>query len=258
MMLNAPTLKFLHSMRERSYLEQALCEGLLLRDHPVRCATTDEPSERLSNLKLMEPLLELRLKELGTSWSELTVERQQSIVAGLGSIRGQIPMLCFTEVPEGREIAAHNILFGAYGVVVHRSWLERMGADRVVYIGDNSSVSRGLYRLMASLLVSTLVRSEKGEVLFLTQSLGPVLELLSHIETRSNVEEFEWRIAGRHGFMGGGRDVGKRLPLPIRDVQAVLVQNEDDVVPLSALVSQLAAAQGESCVPTVMWQPTTL
>ena len=46
-------------------------------------------------------------------------------------------MLCFTEVVEGKDISSHGNIFGNYGLVVSRRWLESNGGDRVVYVGDD-------------------------------------------------------------------------------------------------------------------------
>lgn len=136
-----PTLKFLHSMRERSFLESALSEGLMLRDHTVQFSPAKTHAQWQALLGEEWSLLMTKLNSLGAPWGGLSEERKNLLMGGIGSISGKIPMLCFTEVPEGRGLSFHHLSFGGYGLVVSRNWLESNGGDRVIYAGNNSSES---------------------------------------------------------------------------------------------------------------------
>jgi hypothetical protein len=245
-------------MRERAFLESALSEGLMLRDHKVHFAPAKTHAQWQSLLSDQWPLLMAKLNSIGAPWTGLSEERKNIIISGIGSMSGDIPMLCFTEVPEGRDLAFHHLSFGGYGLVVERDWLESSGGDRVMYVGNNSPVSRNLFRVVANLQIAHLFRDPTGTVLFNTQPFRPVLDLLAHVETRDNLEEHEWRIAGRHGFMGGNRESGKRLSLPLERVEVVLVQNPSDIPLLEEFVRSIAAHQSASQVPRVMCQPRVL
>ncbi len=177
---------------------------------------------------------------------------------GIGSISGMIPMLCFTEVPQGRDITYQHLSFGGYGLVVQRQWLESNGADRVLYVGDNSSVSRHIYRILASLQISNLFVDAMGLVLFDNRCSQAVLDLIAYIETRDNLAEFEWRIAGRHGFFGGIRDSGMRIPIRLDQIETVIVQSHDEITVLEALIQSLASSQRPSKIPNVLCQPEIL
>lgn len=253
-----PKLRFLHSMRERNFLESALTEGLMLRDHMVQFAPANTHAHWRSLLGDAWNLLMGKLNSLGAPWEELSEDQKNLIMGGIGSISGAIPMLCFTEVPEGRDVAFHLLSFGGYGLVVNRDWLESSGGDRVIYAGNNSPVSRNLFRVVASLQITNLGLDPGGAVVFNITPFRPVLDLLAHVEIRDNLEEYEWRITGQHGFMGGKRESGKRLPLPIEQVETVLVQNNDDVPLLEELVLSIATIQSASQVPSVICQPAVL
>jgi hypothetical protein len=238
-------------MGRREYLESALNVGLMLTMHKVEYRPAVDPGTPFLDVF---PLLETRLKEIGKPWENLTAGRQRVIRIGLGPMSGKIPMLCFTEVPEGRCVREHYRAFGGYGLVVRRTWLEANSADRVIYVGDGSAVSRRLYEALAGLLIATLSPDANGEVLFRHHALGPAFDLLAYIEVRDHVEEFEWRIAGRHGFLGGGNDTGKRLPIGLPDIEAVVVRDQPDISYFEGLVARLAATQGTQLIP-VLHQP---
>jgi hypothetical protein len=252
-----PTLRFVHSMRKREYLESALAQGLMLTDHEVMFEPATSGAKLQTLLADVVPILEGRLHAIGAPWETLSAGRQKVILMGLGSMRGMIPMVCFTEVPEGRDLALHHLSFGGYGVVVRKDWLDRNGGDRVLYLGEDSPVTRNLYRVIATLNASSLFRSHSGDVLFGNHCFPPVLDLLAYMERRDNLSEFEWRIAGHHGFHSGKRTTGQRLHLPLTDVEAVLVQNQDEVVEFERLLNSMASRTvGE--LPKVLYQPTIL
>lgn len=201
-------------MRERSFLEAALTDGLMLTDHRVQFMPAERDDHFESLIYEVWHLLEARLIAIGAPWQTLPEDRRQEIMRGIGSISGMIPMLCFTEVPQGRDITYQHLSFGGYGLVIQRQWLESNGADRVLYVGDNSPVSRHINRILASLKISNLfVDATTGLVVFNNRCSRAVLDLIAYIETRDNLAEFEWRIAGRHGFFGGVRDSGMRIPI---------------------------------------------
>lgn len=179
-------------MRNREYLELALTQGLMLTDHEVKFEPATSTFKLQPLLAEVEPILLGLLQAIGASWTTLSPDRQQLILRGLGSIRGKIPMVCFTEVPEGRDLTLHHLSFGGYGVVVRREWLERNGGDRVLYVGEDSPVTRNLYRIIATLNASNLIRAENGDVLFGNHCFPPILDLLAYMERRDNGSEFEW------------------------------------------------------------------
>jgi hypothetical protein len=253
-----PKLKFLHSMRTRGFLESALNDGLKYTNQGVRFSPAETPEQWEELLRDVKPRLMQRLEAIGSPWPDIPEDGKALIMRGLGSISGSVPMLCFTEVPEGRDLPAHHLLFGGYGVVVRREWLAANGGDRVLYIGDNSPVSRRLFGIVANLQIANLSRGLAGNVIFATPPMALVLDLFAYVQVRKNLEEFEWRIAGRHGFSGGERDTGKRLPLPMDQIEMVLVQNCSDLKPIEDLVGQLAARQSASSIPRVLCQPAVL
>jgi hypothetical protein len=135
--------------------------------------------------------------------------------------------------------------------VIRRSWLERNGADRVLYVGENSAVSERLARFVATANILGLHRSSNAEPLFENVTLNAALELISYVENRGNLEELEWRIAGRHGLMGGEKDEGRRLPLVIEDIDSVVVKERTEEKEVRELLCRLASAQSTSNIPTV-------
>lgn len=245
-------------MRERSYLESALTKGLLLTEHQVKFLPAESPADLKSMLNDVMPLLMSRLKAIGKPLDCLDETRRNVVFSGIGALSGSIPMLCFTEVPEGQDIAYQRLSFGGYGLVVKRHWLENNGADRVLYIGQNSPVSRHVFRNLANLRISNLFVDNKGLVLFDNSCFPPLLDLLAYIEVRENLEEFEWRIVGNHGFMGGKREAEKRLGIELDDIEYVLVQKAEDADSFKKLIDRLAVTQKPSEIPSVLCHPDAI
>jgi hypothetical protein len=70
--------------------------------------------------------------------------------------------------------------------------------------------------------------------------------------------QVEWRIAGEHGFTGRRRTSGDRIILPLDAIEAVLVQNDDDVAKFEGILKSLPGASSATNVPAVLVQPPTL
>jgi hypothetical protein len=254
-----PKLRFLHSMRRREYLESALTSGgLMYTDHEASYSPSNSRDDWQSLLNEVMPLLQRRLEAIGAPWGSLSEEQRRTMMRGLGSIRGKIPMICFTEVQEGRDLAVHHLSFGGYGLVVTQDWLERQGGDRVIYVGNKSSVSHNLYRNIAALLASNIVVTPGGDVAFCSFCFHSILDLMAYTERRDNLVEFEWRIAGRHGFNGERRVTGQRVPLSLQDIERVLVQQDEDIAYFEAILMGLPGGSTMSRLPKVVCQPPVL
>lgn len=139
----ASALTFLHSLRQLEYLKQALREGLRFTTHNVKFRPAADETDWRRLLGEVWPLLLKRLEQIGAPWESLSEERRRTLMSGLGAVKAPIPMLCFTEVPEGRLTDFHQYQFGYYGIFIRRTWLERNGADRVLY-----PVRRALFRTL--------------------------------------------------------------------------------------------------------------
>ncbi|WP_290867315.1 hypothetical protein [Aquabacterium sp.] len=70
--------------------------------------------------------------------------------------------------------------------------------------------------------------------------------------------EAEWRIAGAHVFFGKKRNTGDRIALPLDQIDAVLVQNPEDIANFTAILVDMAAVQSAAEVPPVLRQPESL
>lgn len=242
-------------MHKRCYLESALNEGLLLTDHRVDLSLTKNLEELATSFPHLLALLNQKLNMLGRPLPSLNGAQIKMLMGGLGSISADIPMLCFTEVPEGRDIRNQQILFGAYGLLVRRQWLDQNGADRVVYVGQNSPLSRNLFRVLTGYRIATLFVAPGGEVLFENSCFSDILDLLAYVQTREHLEEFEWRIVGKHGLMGGVRDRNKRLRVGLQDIEYVLVQKKKEIYPFKRLICEIAKRDKPSSVPKILCQP---
>lgn len=244
--------KFLHCMAQAEFLELALREGLMLRNHTVKFAPTDDPVSYQRLMADILPLLEGQLAKSGTSLAEFDRDTRELIFRGIGSVKGQIPMLCIAEVQKGSEI--NNLkAFGSYGLVISKSWLMSHGADRVVYIGDASTGSRLVYKALASLRIQGITVAD-GKVLFDNKRLRSVFDMLPFVQERCHAGEFEWRIAGNHGFMGGGSDAGKKIAISLDDIEFVFAP-KDEVDAFTQLVAELQAGQKLAKAPQVMAFP---
>lgn len=239
-------IRFLHTMRKPEYLEQALRHGLMLTDHEATFRPFDDDADaaRLTG-EILLPRLTARLKAIGECEVNLN-----ALVAGIGSISGQVPMICFTEVHDGRDLSNHFFTFGAYGVVVNRQWLEANGGDRVLYAGPQSRVTKLLHKLFVEHQLSGL-HSRSGKAMYSSETLSPILDLLAYVETRAHLEEVEWRIAGEHGFTGRKRASGERIQLPLSAIEMVLVQNNADVEYFTSVLKSLPDAASVPMLPAV-------
>jgi len=244
------SLRFLHCLRHLDRLQQALSTGVRFTGHPVAFRPADSHDHWSVLLGDLLPLLLSKLQQLGLPWESLSEDRRRAIVLGLGSVSAEIPMICFTEVPDGRSTAMHHYQYGRYGLVVKREWLELNNADRVLYVGDMSAVSKRVFRLVAAANILGM-HAPAGQPLFDNFTMRAALDLIAYVENRQNLEEFEWRIAGRHGLMGGPRDTDTRLPLPLSFVETVFVSDEAELDDMKALVASLASAQAVKHSPEV-------
>ena len=218
-------LSFLHSMRKRTYLKKALTEGLMFTDHMVRFSLSEDAFHFLDMLNEVEPLIEARASQLGIDWGTVAKEHKNAVYLGMGAVAGKMPMLCFTEVLSERELFTHHMLFGAYGIVVSQRWLEANGGDRVVYTGENSKLTKSLHRAMVQLRLGAMF-VDNGRILFDGMVEPTILDLLQHVQVRKNLKEFEWRIPGAHGFLGGPRATNTCLKIEVNDIESVLVQKK--------------------------------
>lgn len=245
------SLQFLHSLREYDYLVQSLRDGLMFTTHQVKYAPANDPSHWQVLLGQVMPTLLGKLERLGVPFESLSEERQYVLMAGLGTMTAEMPMICFTEVPLGRDISMHVYQFGKYGIGLRREWLEEQGADRVLYVGDKTALSERLFRTLAIAKIHALHLSSDGTPLFETDLERTVIDLLAYVESRTNVEELEWRIAGKHNFYGDVSDANRRIPLPLTAVDRVFVARVDEVAAMTALVEELARAQDGLAPPIV-------
>jgi hypothetical protein len=247
----APSLQFLHCLREYDHLEQSLREGLMFTSHLVEydpASTSTNWGEMLNDVL---PLLEGKLRQLGRPFESLSEERSKILLWGLRKVSAYMPMICLTEVAGGRDVGMHHYQFGNYGLFLSREWIEQQGADRVLYVGDKTALSARLFRMVATAKILGIHLRTDGEPLFETFVDRVAIDLLAYVETRVNIEELEWRIAGKHNIFGGGSDDGCRLPLPLQSIERIVVANADEVSKATELVEKLAAAQGVLSRPPV-------
>jgi hypothetical protein len=251
-----PSLRFLHGLRKREFLESALRDGLLFTDHPVEFSPTSDMGELKSIVEKLLPPLMIKLNAMGTPLLSMPEDKQKALLFGLGITRGQVPMICFTEVVPGRNLQWHRQMFGAYAIMPNWTWMEKNNADRVIYIGNNSPVSRLLFEILAAANVTAL-HAAPGLPVFDSTVLKKHLSLLSFVEVRDNVSEVEWRIPGETGFMGGTRTMGDRVPIPLEAIEAILTPR-DEIDEVSELVQCLAIEQACNTPPRVRPYEDTL
>ncbi|RKR31204.1 abortive phage resistance protein AbiGi (putative antitoxin) [Paraburkholderia sp. BL17N1] len=226
----------------------------MLTDHPVTFGPidfTDAAALEMHDYFLTAVLK--RAEALGAT-KELNLNK---LTYGMGLISGKIPMICFSEVQAGRDLLAHYLNFGTYGVVVSRAWLESNGGDRVLYTGPNSAVTQRLHRLFIDHQVAG-IHADGGELLFNDDTLKPILDLLAYVQGRNQLIETEWRIAGEHGFTGGLRTSGERIALPLDAIEAVLVHKIEDKVQFEDILKSLDGASTAARLPPVLCQPPHL
>lgn len=232
------TLQFLHCTKKSEYLESALKNGLMFTNHKVQFKFIEDAKELYKIREEIMPFINHRLKELGKTYSDLSKENKFVINYVYGAISTEIPMLCFSETAKGKNIASHRSHFGQYGLVVSRNWIEKNGGDRVSYVGESGKFGYLLMRSISSLLALSLITDKENNTFFLKQTLAITLDLLCYIEKRENIEQQEWRIAGKHGLMGGGRSTGQCLSLPLEEIQYVLVKEADEINQFERLIEE--------------------
>ena len=251
------SLKFLHCTSQADFLTMALNSGLMLTDHEVRFAPTQDGAEFGVLVDRVVPLLAARLAGLGKPLDTLDETRKRALFSGLGSMCGKIPMLCLSEIPPDKSLDHHRFSFGSFALVIRAEWLACHGAERIVYVGLNSPASQQLYNCMATMHILGLHVSPTGDILFDNVTTNAMLELLPYVEVRDHLEEAEWRVVGRAGFVGGARETSKRLPLKMDDIEYIFVPN-DAVAKFTSQVLVLANQQGCSTPPTVLQFPSCI
>lgn len=254
--MNAADLEkahFIHVMREAPFLEQALREGLMFTDHKVEFNPFGAAEQGVEEfVKYAIPRIEEKARALGATDTNL-----QTLARLIGKMHGALPMICFTEALDSRELSNHFLNFGAYGVVVRREWLEANGGDRVIYAGERSALTKLLHQTFFEFQLACL-HVVNGKALFDSAPLKRMLDIFAYVQGRDQMAEAEWRIAGAHGFFGKKRNTGDRIALPLDQIDAVLVQNPEDIANFKAILVDLAAVQGAAEVPPVLRQPESL
>ncbi len=249
-------ITLLHCTKEKEYLSDLLQNGLKFREHPVEFKLTKETGSWLIG-KIM-PILTHHVASLGLQFSKLSPENISTIMRGLGSISAQIPMICFTEVATGKDISPHGLKYGKYGLSIDRAWLESKGADRVTYIGDETEYSKLMALNLGTMRALSLQLNPQGGVIYNAQIFEMILDLFCFFEKRSNLEEQEFRIPGKHGFSGGETRTGSRLEIPIQKIETIFVAEESDVEEIEETLRSVSRVQDyNGTLPTVRVFPET-
>ena len=252
------SVKFLHCLPKYEYLESALRDGLMLMDHDVKFSVTDDKDQLARLLNDLIPLIEFKLKMLGLELNSLPHDSSQNLFAGIGTMQGSVPMICLTEVAPGRLISQHRFLFGSFGLVLRNLWVARNNAERIIYAGHGSPASKILFNCLATMHIMGLHVSQDGLLVFDTRTHKAALPLLSYFESRDNVSEAEWRIAGSTGYFGGKRNTGERLPLQLEEIEYIFTPNAILKDEIQVVVDELAVVQSCKRVPQVIVFPDAI
>ncbi|MBF0309735.1 MAG: hypothetical protein HQL56_09425 [Magnetococcales bacterium] len=189
------------------------------------------------------------------NFAGLSEDRKKVLLSGVGSCRGAVPMLCFTEMQQGRDIAKHKARFGSYGIVVTQEWVREHKGDRVVYIG--SQVGKLLAINLGVMLASTIVLSSDNDPIFQNHYYKKYLDLFCYFQPMKSLvedEEYEWRVVGNHGFLGGGAG-SDHIPLPVEQIKYIFVNDSSDVSEIQNVVNEVCACSGCAKVPDVIVFP---
>jgi hypothetical protein len=245
-------IRFLHSLRKLEYLEEALSEGLLFTSHTVNYQPFENTPPDIEVLKNAVSRAANKARSLGA------IEFDERICATIFyGMSGSVPMICFTEVHDSRDLLTHYMTFGSYGIVVKRDWLESQGGDRVLYTSGKSKVTKELRNLVVELMISGMFL-ENGKAIFNISHMRSIMKIFSHIEKRDHLSEVEWRIAGKHGLTGGESALGKRIPLPLSEVEEVIVHKSEDKPRIRKVLKSIASAQGHTIIPPIKCQPKSI
>lgn len=236
--------RLLHCMSKALYLDQALQKGLMFTAHEV----TYSPGNPNTLFDTMIPFIDKLLTKYGKSFATLAVSEQFKLRLICGTISGSVPMICFAEVSKGSCVDHHGLSFGQWGVVVSRDWLEQQGGDRVVYVGDTSSLSHHFYRVAAVSLIGGLTVNKKGEITIAEEPVRAWLDLFGHLEIRKNMQESEWRIVGTE------KELNTRRFLPFDAIECICSPS-NDLDRVRTFVDQLAA-QRKCSAPNVLAYPS--
>lgn len=236
-------IRLVHCLKRFAYLKAALRDGLMLTDHEVRFRPFKEAQEIIDGLlRPLAPLLrdvsaKQKLEALlagraGPNDAELSL-----LMRFVGSIRQQVPMLCFSEVVgSGRDLRPHTRSFGRYGIVLKPEWVMAQGGDRVVYVGDGRAVGHHLGRMLGAARILSISRDQAGQLLMANEALALCFDLVAFVEIAEHQHQFEWRIVGRHGLMGGPKDTQKKLPLDLRAVEHIYVHRSSEISAIHAIL----------------------
>jgi hypothetical protein len=121
----------------------------------------------------------------------------------------------------------------------------------------HSALTRRLHQAFFDFQLAGL-HVQNGKALFDKVPMERMLDIFAYVQGRDQMAEAEWRISGSHGYFGKKRNTGDRIALPLAQIDAVLVQNPDDIPKFEAILAALASARGASKWPPVLRQPESL
>ena len=248
-------------MKKREWLEQTLRDGLMFTNHEVKFDIVAAYKDQPSFVNEMIRIIDFRLNELGADkLKNLPEDRKMAILHGIGSIQGNIPMLCFTEIADGKDIRLHKEKFGEYGLLIKRQWLESKGADRVIYIGENTRLSNLLAINLSTFRILTLNNKNLNNlVTYNSYFMEMILNLFCFFQSRNNIGEQEFRLPGNHGFTNGKSSAGERLQIPISEIEEVYVKEFDEIGLFKDILNErVKNDEYHRSIPTVSLMPESI
>ena len=221
---------------------------------PCFVLSGDENEKNRKEIMLFgQSLISASLKKLGIDFDKLDEQRKSVLFRGLGTISGNVPMLCFSEIPENVSISDHANRFGCYGLVMSKEWIEKSQGDRVVYVGKGASLSKRIMQSVTAILAQSIYVDENGTPLFANWAMKNVLELLTFFEVKINENEREWRIVGRTGFMGEKRDTEQRINFDMSECKYIFVKKDDEMESMAKIVKNVMG--NSNSAPQIMRFP---
>lgn len=242
-------MKLLHCLQSSQFLEVALRDGFQPKMHPVEFIVSQDNHPVYAEVFAM---LKERLQALNTPYENLPPGWADILCRSVSNLTSKAPMICFTELTDGRDLHDHRFQFGSFGVVVDSSWVGRNGGDRVVYFGDNSEVSVRLYKALAQLRIRGIWVNSRGLPNPNTLDVDLMLGILGYFERRSHIGEQEWRIVGEC------QTPMDNIRISVADIETIYVPDDGWLAHFRQIADELAIQQGVRSVPEVAVFPANI
>lgn len=178
-------------------------------------------------------------------FNEKDIERINNKLDGIlmfiGRNQFEVPMICFTERTYDKKIARYfPMRYSKFGLILKYDWALKNKVERVVYVDKESELSKKL-----SVLIG-LVKLKFEAALF-----SLIIDILSFLEPKVSITEFEWRIVGKNIFYGNNVS-NSPIPFLLSDIQAIILPDYEYKDEIIAILEEKGRNESNDSLPPIV------